>query len=100
MSDILIKNMEMPKGFKRIIIYPNGRVSEINFYNEAVMPTEAQVIEVPPHGRLIDADAFKDYLVENLLKFITHPNYAEAKQITEDFCKDIDEQPTILEASE
>ena len=62
-------------------------------------PKDCPLVEVKSHGRVIDADAFKAYLVESLLKFITHPNYTEAKRITEDFCKDIDECPTVLEAS-
>ncbi len=52
-----------------------------------------------PHGRLIDADAFKLYLMQSVLKYVTHPNYAEAKRVTEDFCRDIDEQPTVLESN-
>lgn len=60
---------------------------------------ESAFVNTEPHGRLIDADAFKIYLMQSLLKFITHPNYAEAKRVTEDFCRDIDEQPTILEAN-
>ena len=47
--------------------------------------------------RLIDADAFKEYL-KNALEEVKHiyPDGGEfARQITEDFCKDIDEQPTI-----
>ena len=57
-------------------------------------------IELPDnHGRLIDADAFKAYLLEWLMKFVTHPNFLEAKKMTEDFFRDIDEAPTVLEAS-
>ena len=47
--------------------------------------------------RLIDADAFKEYIC-NAYEQVKHmyPDGGEwARQITEDFCKDIDEQPTI-----
>jgi len=47
--------------------------------------------------RLIDADAFKDYIrgaCEDM-KHLYKDNGAWAKEITESFCKDIDEQPTI-----
>lgn len=47
--------------------------------------------------RLIDADAFKEY-IRNAYEQVKHmyPDGGKwAKQITEDFCKDIDEQPTI-----
>lgn len=60
---------------------------------------ESSFVSDESHGRLIDADAFKVYLMQSVLKFITHPNYAEAKRVTEDFCRDIDEQPTVLEAN-
>lgn len=47
--------------------------------------------------RLIDADAFKEYL-KNAFEEVKHV-YADggvfAWRITEDFCRDIDEQPTI-----
>ena len=47
--------------------------------------------------RLIDADAFKDY-IRNALEETKHmykDNGEWAKEITESFCKDIDEQPTV-----
>ena len=49
--------------------------------------------------RMIDADAFKEY-IRGACKEMSHV-YKDggkwAKQITEDFCMDIDEQPTIEE---
>ena len=47
--------------------------------------------------RAIDADAFKDYIrgaCEDM-KHLFKDNADFAKLITESFCKDIDEQPTI-----
>ena len=47
--------------------------------------------------RLIDADAFKEYIC-NAYEQVKHmyPDGGKwARQITEDFCKDIDDQPTI-----
>jgi len=47
--------------------------------------------------RAIDADAFKDYIrgaCEDM-KHLYKDNGAWAKEITESFCMDIDEQPTI-----
>ena len=48
--------------------------------------------------RLIDADAFKDYIRNALeeTKHIYKDNGEWAKEITESFCKDIDEQPTVM----
>lgn len=52
---ILIKGMEMPTGNDelRLIIRSNGQVviSHKTYYDEA------EAVPVPPHGRLIDADA-------------------------------------------
>ena len=48
-------------------------------------------------SRLIDADAFKEYIC-NAYEQVKHmyPDGGKlAKEITEAFCKDIDEQPTI-----
>ena len=47
--------------------------------------------------RLIDADAFKNY-IRSALKDTRHlfkDNGKWAEEVTEEFCKDIDEQPTI-----
>lgn len=57
MSDILIKNMKMPKDdIKTLMIFPDGNV---RIWGTDIDPDEwAEAIEVPtPHGRLIDADA-------------------------------------------
>ena len=47
--------------------------------------------------RAIDADAFKNYIrgACEEMKHLYKDNGAWAKEITESFCKDIDEQPTI-----
>jgi hypothetical protein len=47
--------------------------------------------------RLIDADAFKEYITEaceDLAPFF-NDNGKVARLVTESFCKDIDEQPTV-----
>ena len=52
MSDVLIKGMKMPKDNPVTInIYRDG--SWVNAYTKE----NGEAIEVPPHGRLIDADA-------------------------------------------
>ena len=47
--------------------------------------------------RLIDADAFKEYITEACedLAPLFNDNGKVARLVTENFCKDIDEQPTI-----
>ena len=52
---IYIKGMEMPRIGESVTIYPDGRVVRYDTYNGGTIRGEA--IPVPPHGRLIDADA-------------------------------------------
>ena len=48
--------------------------------------------------RAIDADAFKDYIREACedLAHLFNDNGKVARLVTENFCKDIDEQPTVF----
>lgn len=69
MTDILIKGMEMPKeGFVEVLIRDDGtvqqtgqsyRIDGTDYYTPYVgeMPVMYKAVSVPPHGRLIDADA-------------------------------------------
>lgn len=51
---VLIKGMEMPKDIpSRIVLNPNGQL----FVDHGTWYTEFEAVEIPPHGRLIDADA-------------------------------------------
>ena len=59
---IYIKDMEMPQFFDRLFV---GRSFDGNIYirneredEKSDSVTWYPVIEIPPHGRLIDADAF------------------------------------------
>ncbi len=59
---VLIKGMEMPTeeyGSMTITIYPNGSVME---YIGDIGRSLGYAVPVPPHGRLIDADAFEDFI--------------------------------------
>ena len=51
---ILIKGMEMPRRGMVVNIYGDGRVT--NHFDESGK-TIGKAVPVPPHGRLIDADA-------------------------------------------
>ena len=52
---IYIKGMEMPKDYGRcMVIFPDGRVTT-EFGSQII----AKAVYVPPHGRLIDADAMR-----------------------------------------
>ena len=72
MSGVYIKGMEMPKeGFVEILIRDDGtvqqtgqsyRIDGTDYYTPYVgeMPVMYEAVPVPPHGRLIDADALVD----------------------------------------
>lgn len=59
---IYIKGMEMPKDGELLCIniYPDGKVC-INL--DLDCNQIATAVPVPPHGRLIDADAFFDFIL-------------------------------------
>ena len=57
MADILIKGLKLPEGTNelRLIIHPNGQVIIV----KQTYWEETEAIEIPDHGRLIDADALR-----------------------------------------
>ena len=113
---ILIKGMEMPAtgGFITLHICGDGTVRVVNKATGGVYiaPTfeeangtdeRIRASSVPtPHGRLIDADAFKAMLIDALDdardEFIRHDDFLKAKKVTESLLMDIDEAPTVIEA--
>ena len=90
--DILIKNLKIPKEkYIRVEIHHDGtmyvqRNGSYSFYTKL----ENKAIELPPHGRLIDADALC-----NKLKSPDFAYFSVAK-----FESIIDEAETIVEATE
>ena len=90
---ILIKDMEMPKhGDVLVVREYNGKTY---IKHEGHLGFEARLIELPPHGRLIDADkllekAYWDY------NEATH-DYNNFKVVSE---YDIDDAPTVIEAED
>ena len=62
MSDLLIKGMEMPKLGMVVCIHADRRVTK---HFDEFGKTIGKAVSVPPHGRLIDADA-----LDKMLKFI------------------------------
>ena len=53
---VIVKGMKMPKDEPiRIVLNPNGQL----FVDHGVHFTEYEAVELPPHGRLIDADALR-----------------------------------------
>lgn len=101
MAEILITGIEMPRTYNNplcIAIYPDGVIKE-DCGEGFLIHTKSIAQELPPHGRLIDADAFKEYITKAFKDFEGYPNFDLAKKVTEDLCLDIDEAPTVIEAS-
>ena len=65
MADILIKGLKLPEGANelRLIIHPNGQV----IISKQTYWEETEAIEVPDHGRLIDADQFYEDVTESAI---------------------------------
>lgn len=94
MSEILIKNIEFPKeGTLTLLITSSGEVYRIprKYYrNDTVVVTGSKAVELPPHGDLID---------RSKLSVIPITDYKlEGHLVVE--IEDIENAPTILEASE
>lgn len=53
-SGIYISGLEMPENYRHMILMANGDVTD------SIGIKIATAIELPPHGRLIDADALLD----------------------------------------
>ena len=58
---VLIRGMEMPKAgnWKTIRIYYDGTCAEPNWQGDCKYMQGCEAVPVPPHGRLIDADALR-----------------------------------------
>ena len=92
---ILIKGMEMPKTCADCrlttwngedTVCPFSRVSALNIGRQVDCP----LIEVPPHGRLIDADAFReDWLYNGANEYVYNTNSV---------LDSIDNEPTVIPA--
>lgn len=107
MSDIVIRNMDMPKTCKECIemkipvrcrvIKQEPVTAVMTGYNR---PKDCPLVELPPHGRLIDADALiKNVKLSRITPQITSSEdlieYIELYAILDKFDRTI-----ILEASE
>jgi len=90
--DILIKNIKMPKEIQCCYtIYPNGKVI---IHWDGIVLGEAKAIELPPYGRLIDADELEK-ATEKLVVCDSY-EYTIAHEMVKKLLK---MAPTVLEAS-
>lgn len=92
---ILIKGMEMPQGEEMLCInvYPDGKVCiDLDLHCNQI----ATAISVPPHGRLIDADALLKHMQKIHDKWKMEGHYTPT---TDDEIMTMN-MPTIIEAEE
>ena len=97
---LLIKCLEMPTSCDACWAlddygdYPRCRITEeqrgYNFQTREKRMDKCPLVPVPPHGRLIDADALREDWLEN--------GENEYVYDTNDFLESIDSVPTIIEA--
>lgn len=90
MSGIYI-NMEMPEDSDMIVIYSDGTARKYLSYTRVIID-ETKAIPVPPHGRLVDADALRADWLEN--------GENEYVYDTNAFLDSIDAAPTIIPAED
>lgn len=80
---IFIKGMTMPKEAIDIAVYPDG-----SWCNRENNNNHGSVVEVPKHGRLIDADVL---LKTTILNPLSAPYIVR---------RNVDDAPTVIEAEE
>ena len=96
---ILIKGMEMPKegSWRSIRIYPDGTIWRPIGFGDYALVEGAKAVPVPPHGRLIDADAlFRKVKTECNPYGKPTIEFESGKKVLEM----IENAPTIIEAEE
>ena len=86
---VIVKGMEMPKNCKECALYIEGACYAKGYRDyrsimDTAKPDDCPLIELPPHGRLIDAD--------ELVRIWTGAKfYGNIKPI-------VDARPTVIEA--
>lgn len=91
---ILIKGMEMPKSGCVITIYK----IDGNFYASKNGTELCPLVEIPPHGRLIDADEMERTMNDMVQGNIRELPYSDT--LWDLAFRWIDKQPTIIEAED
>ena len=103
MSDILIKNMKMPKSCYDCPIH-NEEYGCCNIRERVVesAPPTCPLVEVKPHGRLIDADKLTDIIISCIRdseKEYPKEDFGLVKMVYESCLYHIGKAPTVLEAT-
>ena len=98
---ILIKGTEMPMGGRILIVFPSGSVLEVSADATQDIFRETQAVSVPPHGRLIDVEELKEWVLNWFeVNRYYHP-YAKDNNIpTTELYDIIDRISAIIDAEE
>ncbi len=109
---ILIKGMEMPTHctecdfwhdgvFEHCLLNTEIQNEDVPL-NEGEFPNDCPLVEIPPHGRLIDADELRWFYDNSNVAddVITKENYDQLKVAVAVVRQTIDDAPTIIEAEE
>ena len=102
MSDILIKNIEMPKeGGLVIEITKHGQVAQL-FKGGSILRKGIKAIALPPHGRLIEESKTRRAITRELMDMRKgiNPKFNDLFDVIQTRCELVlTEAPTILEAN-
>ena len=93
---VLIKGMEMPKNCIDCAFGWNGWCHRINsraFVEVDMRRHDCPLVELPPHGRLIDADALHDQMLDYVAD-----GYANDADDCEAYYDMVKDAPTIIPA--
>lgn len=93
---VYIKGLKLPSEERQgelLILTSDGRCVDI-------FSKEYQAVEVPPHGRLIDADALSTHMVKVHKEWVEHPELHNGVIQTIDDEIMILYAPTIIEAED
>ena len=101
MSGIYIKGMEMPKDCKNcpMLCDYSCRVLQLEpDWGKSGRDDRCHLIPVPPHGRLIDADALMEIIKAHDYPLRAHFNSTDNGMFTIGIQQVVDELPTIIPA--
>ena len=87
---IYLPNMEMPREGQMLVIFPDG-TSYVCFNGMRERLAQTEAVPVPPHGRLMDADALIINLMDRGIEGVQTDDWHEVQQAVMD-------APTIIEA--
>ena len=83
---VIVKNMEMPKNCQECALYIEGACYAKGYRDyrsimDTAKPDDCPLVELPPHGRLIDADKLVRNTIYN--KYITETILSSAPTVIE-----------------